>query len=130
MGTHGVQTGTIYVSAPANEVPRGTTYPFYAQYPVAYDAAGFPDYNGDVSGHYTGPDAQYAFYLNEIRSAVQNVTSAPQGDAPFACNPAVPKLDPLLQYLYAVQGIAGDASLPLGPPLRTGPLPAGDIPQY
>ncbi len=120
------------MSPPAAALPAGATYPQYTQYNASYDAAGYPDNSGDVSGkadNYAFLSGKYAFYLNEIRSAVQNVTSAPSGASAFACNPAVPALNPLLQYLSSVQGIAGSRTLPLSPPLVTGPLPAGKIPQ-
>ena len=115
------------MSPPAAQLSGGAQYPQYTQYSPTSDNAGFLDNNGDVSG--TTQQGKYAFYLNEIRSAIQNVTSAPHGESAFACNPANPQLDPLLQYLYEVQGIAGDQTLPLSPPLVTGPLPAGTIAQ-
>ncbi|KAK9821513.1 hypothetical protein WJX74_005898 [Apatococcus lobatus] len=123
-----LQSGSIFVSPPASALPSGVTYPQYTEYPVAYDAAGFPDAGGDVSGKTKA--GQYAFFLNEIRSAVQNVTSAPGGDPAFACNPPQSGLPSLLQYLYAVQGIAGSKTLPLGSPLVTGPIPDRDVPQW
>lgn len=116
------------MSPSASALPSGATYPQYTEYPVAYDAAGFPDNGGDVSG--SPPQGQYAFYLNEIRSAVQNVTSAPGGDPAFACNPPQDDLSSLLEFLDSVQGIAGSRSLPLGPPLVTGPIPSNDVPQW
>ena len=99
----------------------------YTEYPATYDVEGFPDAGGDVSG--STQAGQYAFYLNEIRSAVQNVTSPPE-DPAFDCNPPQGGLSSLLQFLEAVQGIAGDKTLPLGPPLLTGPIGEYDVPQW
>lgn len=116
------------MSPPACGLPGGAAYPQYIEFPVEYDAAGFPDNGGNVGG--STKNGLYAFYLNEIRSAVQNVTNAPGGEPAFACNPPQSGLSSLLQYLYAVQGIAGSKSLPLGPPLITGPIPSNDVPQW
>ncbi|KAK9818814.1 hypothetical protein WJX74_004686 [Apatococcus lobatus] len=121
-------TGAIYVSAAGPPVTRP---PHYVRYNVTLDAAGYPDANEDVLNK-NNPRSQYAFYLNDIRSAIQNVTSAPYGEPAFACNSKLwnnTGLDDVLQWLYNVQGIAGDATLPLGPPLETGPLPPNAIPQ-
>ena len=116
------------MSPPAAQLTGGLQYPQYNRYPFVPDSnAGYPDNNEDVSG--TTQQGQYAFYLNEIRTAIQNVTEAPDGDTEFACNPSNPLLDPLLQYLYEAQGTAGNFALPLSPPLITGPLPAGTIEQ-
>ena len=116
------------MSPPASALPSGATYPQYTEITPVYDQSGYPDADGDISG--STQAGQYAFFLNEIRSAVQNVTSAPGGDAAFACNPPQTGLSSLLQYLYSVQGIAGDKTLPLGIPLVTGPIPDRDVPQW
>ena len=123
-----LQTGSIFISPPASQLPANAAYPKFTEYPVRYDKAGYPAHGGDVSGKDHTHGGQYAFYLNEIRSAVQNVTSPPSGDIneAFACNPAVPALRSLLNFLIAVQG---NATLPISPPLVTGPLPDGEIPQ-
>ena len=121
------------MSPPGAQLAAGAQWPQYIQYPPTFDSVGsleisrYLGSNGEVNG--TTEQGTYAFYLNEIRSAIQNVSSSPHGESAFACNPANPGLDPLLQYLYAVQGISGDGTLPLSPPLVTGPLPAGKIPQ-
>ncbi len=131
-----MQTADIYVTPTAAQLEEGgAPYPTYKKFSPVYDAVGYPDNNGDVSGKYSNPteyaQGQYAYFLNEIRSAIQNVTSAdvPLDGPAFACNPAVNELNDLLQYLYEVQGIAGDQTLPLSPPLVTGPLPPGTIAQ-
>ena len=132
-----MQTADIFVTPTATQLGEGgAPYPVYTKFPPVYDSnAGYPDNNGDVSGKYSNPteyaQGQYAYFLNEIRSAIQNVSSAnvPLAGPAFACNPDVNELDDLLQYLYTVQGIAGDQSLPLSPPLVTGPLPPGKIAQ-
>ena len=121
-----LQTGTIYVSPAGEPVKR---LPHYNRYNVTLDSYGYPDANEDVLNK-TNPSSQYAFYLNDIRSAIQNVTSPPYGEPAFACNGQLwnnTGLDDVLQWLYVVQGIAGDQSLPLGPPLETGPLPPNAI---
>ncbi len=129
-----LQTGSIFVSLPAAALPAGA-YPQYTQYNASYDVSGYPNHNNDVSGtadNYDFYSGKYAFYLNQIRSAVQNVTSPPNDDSDleFACNPDNYGLSNLLLYLQAVQGIAGGPrTLPFSPPLITGPLPAGKIPQ-
>ena len=124
-GPHGVQTGVIAVSPPAHDLANeGQAYPSYTQWPAQYDASGRPDNDGDVSGlSYKGT---YAYYFNEIRAAVQNITSPP-ADSAFACNAPNSQLDPLLQYLTTIQG---STTLPLGTPLATGPLIAGEVPQW
>ncbi len=147
-----MQTGSIFVSPPAADFPPEVQYPQFQEYKPRFDAigptAGYPnnggnpeygscDINAGDSPNHTDKYGdcgllKYTYYLNEIRSAVQNVTSPPQGEAAFACNPAIPAypgLNPLLQFLNQVQGIAGGRTLPLSPILVTGPLAAGEIPQ-
>lgn len=106
--------------------------PQYICYNVTLDSHGYPDANEDVLNK-SNASSQYAFYLNDIWSAIQNVSGAPYGDPAFACNDKLwnnTGLNDVQQWLYNVQGIAGDLTLPIGPPLETGPLPPNAIAQY
>ncbi len=132
-----MQTADIFVTPPGAQLGDNMAlYPSWKKFPPVYDSnAGYPDNNGDVSDEYgrSNPieyaQGQYAHFLNVIRSAIQNVSTAGLAGPAFKCNPDVNELDDLLQYLYTVQGIAGDQTLPISPPLVTGPLPPGEIAQ-
>ncbi|KAK9816352.1 hypothetical protein WJX74_009994 [Apatococcus lobatus] len=129
-----LKTGSIFVALPGTETTVPFNYPHFHEFPLYIDPkTGLPADGGCVrDGTADAPCATtgYSFHLNEMRSAIQNVTSAPVGDPAFACNPPQSELSGLLQYFYEIQGTSADNALPLGPPLATGPIPAGDVPQW
>ena len=128
-----MQTGAIYLTPAAlgpvtDQSPRPSSS---TQYNATFDAAGLP-FNGSLTfPNFQAAQAQgqeYPFLLNEIRAAVQNISSPPARDAAFACNPPVHALDDMLQWLQTVQGItSAEAEAHLGVLLDVGPLPAGAL---
>ena len=135
-----LQTGAIFFQL-AGQPPFFPKPSSLTQYNATFGSDGLPYDTRLALGTTPGPPSfqkaqetgqEYPFLLNEIRAAVQNVTTPPIGESAFACNQPVHELDDVLRWLQTVQGLSSAAAQmhPNGDVLLdSGPVPAGVIKQ-